>query len=91
MAYLNVVRHLAAVADAALEIPRAGEVPGTPGKEDEVEGAAIVVELTLDEGAMDNGEDPVKVGDGLGTLLELAGEEKVPRLCRWLNLWKIRK
>ena len=43
MAYLNVVRHLAAVADAALEIPRAGEVPGTPGKEDEVEGAAIVM------------------------------------------------
>lgn len=70
---LNVVRHLAAIRHAALEVASAGEVPGASGKEDKVERTAVVVELALDEGAVDYGEDPVEAGYGVGAFFKLAG------------------
>ena len=67
---LDVVGHFAAIGDTAFEVARAGEVTRSTGEEDEVEGTTVVVELALDEGSVDYGEDPVEACYGAGAFLE---------------------
>ena len=76
---LDVVRDLSAVGHAPLEVARACEVARASGEEHEVERSSVVVELALDEGAVDHGEDPVEARYGVGALLELPRQEEVPR------------
>jgi len=75
---LDVVRHLANVRHAALEVPRSREVPRSAREQRDGKLLAGEEDLALEEGAEDDGEAPVVGGVGASCCLEVARLVMIP-------------
>ena len=65
-----VVGHLALVGNTTLEVPSTGKMPRSSGQQREVHASAIIVEPTLQERTVNDGQDPLEARHGIGALLQ---------------------
>jgi hypothetical protein len=77
---LNIVCDFPLLADSPLEVSGPGEVPGPPRQEDHVERPSIVIDLSLNEGTVDDRHDPAVAREGMQAALKLSREEVVPSI-----------
>ena len=83
---LDIVGDLSLLTHSSLQISRSGKMAGPSSEQNHIQGSTIVIEFSLDKGAVNDRHDPLKAGKIVRTIFQLPRQKEVPRkhvLERW--------